>query len=244
MVILHACTRNMLFGSSVPSVTGWKQCVLLTNTNRDSITIGEDILGNGFILRLAHLFNLIFSKPFPSSCNSEYMVTLSPSWAAMSSYGHIQPVPCRSLRFQNCSVWIQAMSEVSRFHFHLTLPSTPADKSYDHWKINYFYSHSLFLRQWVFMHQPLSSHSGKNKNWLVLGMQLPPPTASCSPCSKDVHGGWGNYKKHCSVGYTPISNVNLNHWRIWCLPPLMRNTWIIPPVSYSLCEHSGAPVPN
>lgn len=55
---------------------------------------------------------------------------------------------------------------------------------------------------------------------------------------------WGNCKKPCSVGYTPISNVNLNHWHIQCLPPLTRNTWIIPPVSNSLWERSGAPVPN
>lgn len=240
MVILHAeCTRN-----SVPSAMRWKQSVLLTNTNWDGITVGEDRLENGFILRLAHLLYLIFSKPFPSPCNSEYTVSPPPLWAAMSSYGDIHTVPRRSLRFQNCSVLIQAMSELSRFHFRLTLASAPADKSYNHWKINYFYSHSLFLRWWVFMHQPLSSRGGKNKNWLVLGMQLPPPTASCSPCSKDVHGDSGNYKKHCSVGFTPLSNVNLNHWRIQCLPPLMRNTWIIPPVSYSLWECSGAPVLN
>jgi len=47
-----------------------------------------------------------------------------------------------------------------------------------------------------------------------------------------------------TVGYTPISGVNLNHWQTQSLPPLTRSTWIIPPVSYGRWERSGAPVPN
>lgn len=69
--ILHAkCIRNRLFERSVLSTGGWKQSVPLTNTNWDCFTIGEDILGNGFMLRLAHLFYVILSRPLPSHCNS------------------------------------------------------------------------------------------------------------------------------------------------------------------------------
>lgn len=92
-------------------------------------------------------------------------------------------------------------------------------------------------------HGPLSRHSGKINNWLVLGMQLAAPTALQSPCSGGMHRGQGDCKKPCSVSYAPISNVNLNHRHTQCLSPLTKNTWIIPLVSYSLWEHSEASVP-
>lgn len=93
-------------------------------------------------------------------------------------------------------------------------------------------------------HGPLSRHSGKINNWLVLGMQLAAPTALQSPCSGGMHRGQGDCKKPCSVSYAPISNVNLNHRHTQCLSPLTKNTWIIPLVSYSLWERSEASVPT
>lgn len=116
------------------------------------------------------------------------MVTLSPLWAAVSSYGEshsaiTQIAQISELRISavlsSYSAWIQAMSEQSRFCFWLTLRTAPAEKSHNHQKL--FLSHRLLLKQWDFMHDPLSSHSGRNKNHLVLGMQLP-PNSPRSPC--------------------------------------------------------------
>ena len=39
-----------------------------------------------------------------------------------------------------------------------------------------------------------------------------------------MHHGQGNCKKPCSVGYTPISNINLNHWHIYNVCHLWRGT--------------------
>jgi len=55
-VIRHAKRAGKRLFRSVPSTTGRKQSVLLTNTNQDRIATGEDISGNGFVLRLARLF--------------------------------------------------------------------------------------------------------------------------------------------------------------------------------------------
>lgn len=207
MLILHAKrTKNRLFGSCFPSTMGWKQSVLLTNTNWDCVTISEDILGNGFMLRFAHLSDIIFWRPLPSHCNSEYMVTLPPPWATISSYEESQLVSRRPLRFQNCSVGTQARSELSRFRFHLTLHTTPADKSYDYLEINYFYSQSVPQIMRFYVPAPIQPQWKKQ---LVLRMQLPHAPASWAPCSRDVNRG--NCTKPGSVGYTLISNVTLNH---------------------------------
>lgn len=89
----------------------------------------------------------------------------------------------RLLRFQNSAVrssysaWIQATNELNRFCFWLALHTTPAEKKKAEKKSQSpetILSHSLILRQWDSMHDPLSTHSGRNKNQLVLGMQLPP----------------------------------------------------------------------
>lgn len=55
-------------------------------------------------------------------------------------------------------------------------------------------------------------------------MQRPAPTASWTPCSRGTHRGRGNCKKPCSVGYTPSSNVSLNHWHIYNVCHLWRGT--------------------